>query len=136
MVRKNCSEFEAVRGPFQLKVLSPIQRALFPLTGRAGRRAKPGRFGSLALALKNWHFGGDCSRKQTGKPDENVTDSGCLRVSRLLVNKASGDSGLQVLGNKAQTNSQIVPVLPVYRALLSPYRVICSPCGTLLIVYK
>ena len=27
---------------------------------------------------------------------------GCLRVSRILVNKASGDSVLQVLGNKAR----------------------------------
>ena len=44
-----------------------------------------------------------------------MADSGCLRVSQVLVNKASGDSVLQVLGNTAQKNCQIVPVLPVYR---------------------
>ena len=49
---------------------------------------------------------------------ENVADSGCLRVSRILVNKASGDSVLQVLGNKARKNCQIVPVLPMYRVTL------------------
>ena len=31
-----------------------------------------------------------------------MADSGCLRVSQILVNKASGDNVLQVLGNKAQ----------------------------------
>ena len=44
-----------------------------------------------------------------------MADSGCLRVSQILVNKASGDSVLQVLGNKAQKNCQIVPALPMYR---------------------
>ena len=44
-----------------------------------------------------------------------MADSGCLRVSQILVNKASGDSVLQVLGNKARKNCQIVPVLPMYR---------------------
>ena len=47
-----------------------------------------------------------------------MADSGCLRVSQILVNKASGDSVLQVLGNKARKNCQIVPVLPMYRAPL------------------
>ena len=51
---------------------------------------------------------------------ENVADSGCLRVSQILVNKASGDSVLQVLGNKARKNCQIVPVLPMYREELGP----------------
>ena len=32
-----------------------------------GRRAKPGRFGSLAFALKNKHFGGECSQILAGK---------------------------------------------------------------------
>ena len=43
-----------------------------------------------------------------------MADSGCLRVRRILVNKAFGDSVLQVLGNKARKNCQIVPVLPMY----------------------
>ena len=34
---------------------------------------------------------------------------------QILVNKASGDSVLQVLGNKARKNCQIVPALPMYR---------------------
>ena len=41
-----------------------------------------------------------------------MADSGCLRVSQILVNKASGDSVLQELGNKARKNCQIVPVFP------------------------
>ena len=51
---------------------------------------------------------------------------GCLRVSRILVNKASGDSVLQVLGNKARKKCQIVPALPMYnppftdKAVLDP----------------
>ena len=32
---------------------------------------------------------------------ENVANSGCLRVSQILVNKASGDSVFEVLGNKS-----------------------------------
>ena len=47
-----------------------------------------------------------------------MADSGCLRVSQILVNKASGDSVLQVLGNKARKNCQIVPVLPMYSSPL------------------
>ena len=47
-----------------------------------------------------------------------MADSGCLRMSQILVNKASGDSLLQVLGNKARKNCQIVPVLPMYRGAL------------------
>ena len=41
-----------------------------------------------------------------------------MRTSRILVNKASGDNVLQVLGNKARKNCQIVPVLPMYRVLV------------------
>ena len=41
-----------------------------------------------------------------------MADSGCLRVSQILVNKASGDSVLQVLENRARKNCQIVPVYP------------------------
>ena len=44
-----------------------------------------------------------------------MADSGCLRVSQILVNKASGDSVLQVLGNRARKNCQILPVLPMCR---------------------
>ena len=44
-----------------------------------------------------------------------MAPSGCLRVSHILVNKASGDSVLQVLGNKAQKKGQIVPFLPMCR---------------------
>ena len=43
-----------------------------------------------------------------------MADSVCLGVSQILVNKASGDSVLQVLGNKARKNCQIVPALPMY----------------------
>ena len=43
-----------------------------------------------------------------------MADSGCLGVSQILGNKASGDSVLRVLGNKARQNCQIVPVLPMY----------------------
>ena len=44
-------------------------------------------------------------------------------VSQILVNKASGDSVLQVLGNKARKNCHIVPVLAMYRGpLLHPNR--------------
>ena len=46
---------------------------------------------------------------------ESVADSGCLRVSQILVNKASGDSVLQVLGNKARKKYQIIPFLPMHR---------------------
>ena len=46
--------------------------------------------------------------------DENVADSGCLRAFQILVNKASGDSVLQVQGNKARKNCQIVLVLPIW----------------------
>ena len=31
------------------------------------RRAKPGRFGSLAFAMKNRHFGGECSWMRAGE---------------------------------------------------------------------
>ena len=75
-------------------------------------RAKPGRFGSLAFAMKNRHLGGENSRILAGK-HENVAESGCLRVSQILVNKASGNSVLQVLDIKSQ-KSQIVPLLPMY----------------------
>ena len=43
-----------------------------------------------------------------------MANSGCLRVCRILVNKAFGNSVLQVIGNKARKNCQIVPVLPMY----------------------
>ena len=42
-----------------------------------------------------------------------MANSGCLRVSQILVNKAFGDNVLQVLGNKARKNCQIVPFLPM-----------------------
>ena len=38
-----------------------------PVCRCAGRRAKPGRFGSLAFAMKNRHFGGECSWVLAGK---------------------------------------------------------------------
>ena len=41
-----------------------------------------------------------------------MADSGGLRVSRILVKKASRDNVLQVFGNKARKNCQIVPALP------------------------
>ena len=50
---------------------------------------------------------------------KHVANSGCLRVSQILVNKASGDSVLQVLGNNARKNCQIVPLLPMHMAPLS-----------------
>ena len=61
--------------------------------GCTGRRAKPGRFGSLAFAMKNRHFGGECSWILAGKA-RKCGRFWCLRVSRILVNKASGDSVL------------------------------------------
>ena len=72
-----------------------------PPVPSTGRRAKPGRFGSLAFALKIGISGESAPKYWQGK-HENVADYGCLRVSRILVNKASGDSVLQVLGNKAR----------------------------------
>ena len=44
-----------------------------------------------------------------------MEDSGCLRVSQILVNKVAEDSVLQVLGSKARKKCQIVPFLPMYR---------------------
>ena len=49
---------------------------------------------------------------------ESVVDSGCLRASQVLGNKASGDSVLQVLGNKARKKCQIVPFLPMCSSYL------------------
>ena len=73
------------------------------------RRARPGRCGSLALAMKNRHFGGECSWILAGKARK------CGRFWVFAcVGKASGDSVLQVLGNKARKNCQVVPVLPTY----------------------
>ena len=94
-----------------------------PRPSKEGGRAKTGRlnFGSLAFAMRNRHFGKECSWILAGK-HENVADSGCLRVSQILVNKASGDSVLQVLGNNTRKNCQIVPVLPMYTRVLGHAR--------------
>ena len=63
---------------------------------------------------KKRHFRGECSWIPVGKARKCGRFSGCLRASQILVNKASGDSVLQVLGNKARKNCQIVPALPTY----------------------
>ena len=87
--------------------------------GGVCRRAKTGRFGSLAFAMKNRHFGGECSWILAGKARKcgRFWVFACLQI---LVNKPFGDSVLQVLGNKARKNCQIVPVLPVYGGDVAP----------------
>ena len=73
------------------------------------RRAKPGRFGSLAFAMKNRHFGGQCSWILGGKAQK----CGIFWVFACVPNpgkqKASGDSVLQVLGNKARKHAYKSP---------------------------
>ena len=66
----------------------------------SGPRITGGNFMDTTLFLKQ------------GK-HENMATSGCLRVSRMLVNKASGDSALQVLGNKERKKLPNFPVLPI-----------------------
>ena len=81
---------------------------LLDLSG--ARRAKPGRFGSLAFAMKNRHFGGERSWILAGKARKCGNNSGCLRVSRILVNKASGETvSSKHKETKHEKNCQIVP---------------------------
>ena len=47
--------------PFQITINS------LPEKGNNCRRAKPGRFGSFSLAMKNRHFGGECCWTLAGK---------------------------------------------------------------------
>ena len=75
-----------------------------PATRYPYRRAK---FGSLAFAMKNRHFGGECSWILAGKARKR----GKFWMFACVPNPGK----LQVPGNKAQTNCQIVPVLPMYR---------------------
>ena len=67
--------------------------------------------------MKNKHLGGESSRILARKA-QSVADSGCLRGSQILANKASGDNVLQVLpiGNKARNrNAKSSLFLPMYR---------------------
>ena len=52
-----------------------------------GRRAKPGRFGSLAFAMKNRHFGKQCSWRLAGKARKCGRFWAFACVSQILVNK-------------------------------------------------
>ena len=65
--------------------------------------------GSLEFAMKNRHFGGESSWILAGIARKWQILGVCV-CPQILVNKASGDSVLQVLGNKARTKCQIVPV--------------------------
>ena len=84
----------------------------YPCTGR---RANPGRFGSLTFVMKNRHFGGQCSCILAGKARKCGRFWVFACVSQILVNRAfCGESVLQVLGNKARKKCQIVPFLPMF----------------------
>ena len=61
--------FKRESGPFRHSGKRPIKDGKRPIKakGPCRRRAKAGRFGSLAFTIENRHFGGECSCILAGK---------------------------------------------------------------------
>ena len=112
--------FSCVRGPKSPKSGKEgfgVNKLLFPSSPQKGacRRAKRGRFGSLAFAMKNRHFGGESSRILAGKARE----CGKFWMFACVPNPSKQSIWRQCPQSARETkhkkNCQIVPVLRMYK---------------------
>ena len=80
------------------------------MSGGACRRANPGRFGSLAFAMKNRHFGGECSWTLAGK----ARKCGKFWVLACVLNPGKQSIWRQCPLSAGKQSTEKIPNRPVF----------------------
>ena len=89
------------------------------------RRAKPGRFGSLAFAMKNRHFGGECS----WIPAKKARKCGRFWVFACVPNPGRQSIWRQCPPSARKQSTKKLPNRPGFAHVHPPLALLCNALG-------